>query len=214
MAEVSKFYSGDLAADLDRTLTWTLSRLNANTSSFAGKIVATLSNPTLAEGGLIDTTGRFTDKAQERWPNIVLDPLFGMGVDDQPGIDGFPINYSPTPLLSGNLLIGVLPLTLTTAVTGRVLNLTGAASTYRVDVYSRTDVCYYQGSSFIAPDGTWRVADVHAGTVIAFLMPANFPQPEPESSTPNVTGWIAHSNLGVGNKLTDYWVRVYAKTDI
>ena len=214
MAEVSKFYSGDLAAALDRALTWMLSRLNANTSPFAGKITATLSDPALAEGGLVNTTGRFTAKAQERWPNIVLDPIFGVGVDDQPGPDGFPINYSPTPLLSGNLLIGVLPITATTAVTGRVLNLIEAASAYRVDVYSRTDVFYYQGSSLIAPDGTWRVADVHAGTALAFLMPANSPQPSPGYSTSNVPGWIAHSNLGVGRKLTDYWVRVYAKTDI
>jgi len=93
MAEVSKFYSGDLAAALDRALTWMLSRLNANTSPFAGKITATLSDPALAEGGLVNTTGRFTAKAQERWPNIVLDPIFGVGVDDQPGPDGFPINY-------------------------------------------------------------------------------------------------------------------------
>ena len=49
---------------------------------------------------------------------------------------------------------------------------------------------------------------------MAFLMPAASPQPSPESSTANVTGWVAHSNLGVGNKLRDYFVRVYAKTDI
>jgi len=214
MAEVSEFYSGDLPVDLNRTLTWMLSRLNANTSPFAGKVVSTLTAPALAEGGLIITTGRFADAAQQRWPNIVFDPIFGVSLDDQPGPGGFPINYSPVPLLSGNLLVNALPLTTTLAVTGRALNLVEPASAYRVDVYSRTDVFYYQGSSAIAADGTWCVPDVHAGTVVAFLMPATAPQPAPGYSTPNVTGWTAHSNLGVGNKLKDHWVRIYSRTDL
>ena len=80
----------------------------------------------------------------------MLDPISGIPPDAQPGPDGFPINYSATPLLSGNLIVNVLPLAATTNLTGRTFNLLSPANQYRVDVYSRTDVFYYQGSSAIA----------------------------------------------------------------
>lgn len=214
MAEVKNYYPGDLATALDRALAWMLSRQNANVSPFAGSAVATPTDPAFIEGAVNTTERTFADFAQEPWPNIVLDPIAGVELDTQAGPDGFPINYSPTPLLSGNLLVNVLPLTEVTDISGRVFSLLEPASEYRVDVYARTDVFYYQGSSAIAADNTWNVTHVSAGTVIAFLMPASSTQPAPGSWTSDVTGWIAHSNLGVGNRLKDHFVRVFSKTDI
>ena len=138
----------------------------------------------------------------------------GVSADDQVGPDGFPINYSPTPLLSGNLLINLFTLTAASDVSGRALNLTEAASAYRVDVYSFSDLFYYQGSATIATDGTWAVAGVQPGTVIAFLMDATTTQPATGASASSVTGWVAYSNMGVGSKLHDYFARVTVKTDI
>ena len=107
----------------------------------------TPTDPALIEGAIDTTLESFATLAQDPWPNIVLDPVSGLALDDQAGPDGFPINYSSTPLLSGNLLVNVLSLPTTTDVSGRVFNLLEPASQYRVDVYSRTDVFYYQGSS-------------------------------------------------------------------
>lgn len=214
MAEISQYYPGDLAGALDRAMTWMLSRLNANVSPFVGNAVTTGTTPAFVEGAMDPANGTLSNLAQVPLPNIVLDPIAGISPDTQPGPNGFPINYSTTPLLSGNLIINVLPLTAPTNLTGRVFNLQLPASQYRVDVYSRTDVFYYQGSSAIAADSTWSVANVQAGTVIAFLMQVGSPQPASGSSTSLVTGWISHSNTGVGNALRDYFVRVYAKTDI
>jgi hypothetical protein len=214
MAEVKHFYPGDLAGALDRALGWMLSRQNANVGLFAGNAVPTLSDPALVQGGLVNLTGRFSGLATETWPNIVLDPVSGASLDTQTGPDGFPINYSPSPLLSGNLFVNVLQVTTPATVTGRVLNLLDAPSAYRVDVWSRTDVFYFQGSSAIGADSTWSVPNVNAGTVVAFLMPSTAPQPELGAFTSQVTGWVSHSNTGVGAKLRDYFARVYSKTDI
>ena len=214
MAEIADFYPGDLPGALDRAMTWLLSRLNANVSLFAGNALATPTNPAFLEGSVALTSGRFDTFAQDVVPCIVLDPLFGIPADDQAGPDGFPVNYSPTPLLSGNLMVNVLPVSSPSTVSGRVLSLTAPASGYRVDVYARTDVFYFQGASLIAEDGTWRVPGVSPGTVIAFLMPLNSPQPAPGTPTPAVSGWVAHSNLGVGQKLRDYFARIYSRTDI
>ncbi len=214
MAKVSDYYPGDLEGALDRAMTWMLSRQNINVSPFVGIAVATPTTPALIEGAMNPTQGTVWNFAQVPCPNIVLDPVFGIDADTQTGPDGFPINYSATPLLSGNSFVNVLALTSTTDLSGRVMNLDLPADQYRVDVYSRTDVYYYQGSSAIAADDTWAVAGVHTGMVVAFLMPAGSAQPTLGFSASVVNGWVAHSNLGVGNKLRDYFARVFAKTDV
>jgi hypothetical protein len=213
MAEISNFFSGDLANALDQAMEWMLARLNANVSPLVGNAVFTPTSPPLVEGAVNTTNAYYSNFAQEPWPNIVLDPIFALPPDEQAGPDGFPINYSNAPLLSGSLLVNVIPLSKTSDISGRVFNLVDAPSQYRVDVYSRTDVYYYQGSSAIAADNTWQVRSVRPGTVMAFLMPATSPRPSQGFATPSVTGWTAHSNLGVGNRLEDYFVRVYVKTD-
>ena len=214
MAEVNEFYSGDLAGTLDRELVWMLGQLNANVSPFKGVALSTLTGAPFVEGAVDTVNGSFTGLAQVSWSNIVLDPIAGVTPDNQAGPDGFPINYSSTPLLSGNLLINLFTLSIAGSVSGRVLNLPQPASAYRVDVYSRTDIFYYQGSATIASGGTWNVPAVQPGTVIAFLMDVATAQPAIGSSASSVNGWIAHSNLGVGMKLRDYCARVTVKTDI
>jgi len=212
MAEVKDYYSGDLGAALNQQLAWMLGRINANVSPFAGVVLATETSAAFVEGAVDSVNDPFSSLAQDIVPNIVLDPIAGVSADGQAGLDGFPVNYSPTPLLSGNLLVNLFTLTAATDVSGGTINLTQAASSYRVDVYSFTDSFYYQGSATIASDGTWAVAGVQPGTVIAFLMDAGTTQPSAGSSTSSVTSWIAHSNMGVGKKLQDYFVRVTFKT--
>jgi len=214
MSEISQYFSGDLPSALNQALDWLLVRLNANVSPFVGNAVYTPTSPSFVEGAMNSAEGGFSGFAQERWPNVVLDPLFNVSLDEQAGPDGFPINYTTAPLLTGCIFVNVLPVVQTAAVSGRVFNLLEPASHYRVDVYSRTDCFYYQGSSPVASDGTWNIPSAHPGAVIAFLMPSTTPQPAQGSSTSLVTGWLAHSNSGVGNKLRDYFVRLMVKTDI
>lgn len=214
MAEVSDFFSGNLAGTLDSELAWMLGQMNANVSPFNGVALTTVTDAPFVEGAVDTVNSSFSDLVQESCPNIVLDPIAGVNPDNQAGPDGFPINYSSTPLLSGNLFINLFTLSSAGDVSGRTLNLTQLPSTYRVDVYSRTDTLYYQGSATIASDGTWKVAAVQPGTVIAFLMDATTAQPATGSSVSTVSGWIAHSNMGVGTKLRDYFARVTVRTDI
>jgi hypothetical protein len=211
MAEVKDYYSGDLASALDQELAWMLGQINANVSPFAGAVLSTETTAVFVEGAVDAVKDPFSSLAQDSVPNIVLDPVAGVSADDQSGPDGFSVNYSPMPLLTGNLLINLFTLSAAGDVSGRVLNLSQSASAYRADVYSFTDSFYYQGSATIASDGTWTVTGVQPGTVIAFLMDAGTSQPAAGSSAPSVTGWIAHSNMGVGSKLRDYFVRVAVK---
>ncbi len=214
MSEVSDFYAGDLAGTLGQELAWMLGQMNANVSPFTGVALATRGGASFIEGAVDMVTGSFDSLAQDSWPNIVLDPIAGVAADDQAGPDGFPINHSSAPLLSGNLLINLITVNSASDISGRVLNLTQPTSAYRVDVYSKTDIFYYQGSAEIASDGTWAAPSIQPGTVIAFLMDADTNQPATGSSASAVSGWIAHSNMGVGTKLRDYFARVTVKTDI
>src|SRR6266404_7749582 len=100
MAEVFNYYPGDLSGALDRAMTWILSRQNANVSPFTGNALTTPTTPAFIEGAMDPANGSLSNFAQVPWPNIVLDPVFGVATDTQPGPDGFPINYSGTPLLS------------------------------------------------------------------------------------------------------------------
>lgn len=214
MAEIRDYYSGDLAAALSQQLAWIQSQINANVSPFTGAALTTGTSAPFVEGAVIAIRDSFSGLAQDSVPNIVLDPIAGLSPDGQAGPDGFPVNYSPTPLLSGSLLINLFTLGAAGDVSGRALNLSQASSAYRVDLYSFTDSFHYQGSASVAFDGTWTVVSVQPGTAIAFLMDAGTAQPASGSSTASVTGWIAHSNMGVGKKLRDYFVRVTVRTDL
>lgn len=213
MTEISDYFPGNLDAALDGALSWLVERMNANVSPFVGNAVATQTSATFIEGAIDAQSVSYTNLAQVQVPNIVLNPLATVPIDNANGPDGFPVNYSPTPLVSGTLFVNVLETTAAMTVSGRVLSLTSAASNYRVDVYSKTDTFYYQGSATPAADGTWSVSNVAAGSVIAFLMPTTSPQPATGLQVASITGWVAHSNMGVGARLQDYFVRVYVKTD-
>ncbi|HVB56426.1 MAG TPA: hypothetical protein VNE63_08355 [Candidatus Acidoferrales bacterium] len=213
MSEVNDYFPGNLDATLDGTLGWLVERMNANVSPFAGNAVQTPTSATFIEGAIDALSVSYANLAQVQAPNIVLYPLATAPIDNASGPDGFPVNYSPTPLLSGTLFVNVLEITAAATVSGRVLNLTLPASNYRVDVYSKTGAFYYQGSATPAADGTWSVSIVAAGSVIAFLMPTTSSQPAAGSQAASVTGWVAHSNMGVGAQLQDYFVRVYVMTD-
>ena len=63
--------------------------------------------------------------------------------------------------------------------------------------------------------GYWGAQVTNPGVVIAVLYPTSVPQPAPGwSGTYLPAGWLCHSNTGVGYKLTNYFARIYAKTDV
>jgi len=119
---------------------------------------------------------------------------------------------------------------------GYVFNLLNAQSTYRVDVFVKSDVWYYQGSSSLettVPVGggayagayTWSLGNVHPGLLIAALYPTSVSQPVNGWSGASIpSGWVAHTNTGVcqppqagttlGGKLTNYKAQIYIQTDI
>ena len=142
--------------------------------------------------------------------NIVLDAPPGILPDAQAGPDGFPINYSPIGLPQGNLFLNFIANPLNLSISGRCFNLLQAATGYRVDLFAKTDIFYYKGSSSLTDTGlgyaAWSVAGVTSagGTVIAVLYPTAVGQPSPGSSFNALAGWLAHSNSGVGAKLTNF----------
>jgi len=213
MTDVSNYFPGNLDATLDGALGWLVQQMNANVSPFTGNAVQTPTSAAFVEGAIDALAVSYSNLTRIQVPNVVLDPLATVPIDNTNGPDGFPVNYSPAPLVSGTLLVNVLEITTETTISGRVLNLTSATSNYRIDVYSKTDAFYYQGSATPAADGTWSVANAAAGSVIAFLMPSASPEPAAGSGAASVAGWVAHSNMGVGAQLQDYFVRVYVKAD-
>ncbi len=225
MAQVSDYYPGDFWSDVKQTLAWLYARQNAPVTGWQGNAVATqittAYNKKFAQCGIVSTPdlAAITSTAQSQIENIVIDPPVGITPDNSIGPDGFPINFSPLGLPQGNILLNTFPNTTAQAVSGRCFNLINAASSYRVDVFSRTDLFYYQGSSSLTDQGsgvyTWSVASAQAGNVIAVLYPTTVSQPGVGSSFATLpAGWVAHSNMGVGQKLTNYKAKIFSKTDI
>ncbi len=108
---------------------------------------------------------------------------------------------------------------------GYCFNLLQPLNYYRVDLFSLTDEFYYQGSSTLyqtalggdALEGaaTFSVANVRAGVVFAALYPASVAAPASGWSGATIpAGWLAHTNMGIGYKLSGYKAQVYVKTDI
>ncbi len=114
-------------------------------------------------------------------------------------------------------------------VRGWCFNLINPRANYRVDVFSHTDVWYYEGSSSLyatalganalASAGTFSVGGVaeiaQSGLILAVLYPTSVPAPASGwygSTIP--AGWVAHSNMGTGYKLENYKAQIYVKTDI
>ena len=197
-------------------------------------------------------------------------PPSGQAYDTSQGPDGFPINESAYAVISGSLIIPVIPITsgqiaaafaaLNAAypagnticgthypnpdaftMYGYVYGLKNPITTYRVDLFSVTDEFYYQSSAVgtgnyssgpcsgqtpvpspwqnlmvqQGTNGCWACNVTGAGVVVAALYPASVTQPSPGSHFSALpAGWIAHTNSGTGQKLTQYWARIYVKTDI
>lgn len=203
---VKDYWEGDLEGVLKRQLAWLVSRMNVNVSPFFGNALRTPTSPALGEGAINRSNGSYNWIAQEDIPTISFYALAGVEVDQQRGPDGFLINQD---------IVNVLRTTGTYDVAGYAYGLVDGPAAYRVDLYDATDVFYYKTSATIGEIGDWKVTQLTwSGTLIAFLMPTSVPQPEPDYYTPSVLGWLGHTNMGVGRKLKNYWVRLYSKTDI
>lgn len=105
---------------------------------------------------------------------------------------------------------------------GYVFNLLQAKSYYRVDLFVYNGgTYYYQGSSDlygtalggnqIPNSGTFSVGGIsQLGNIIGVLYPTSVTQPSPGSTyTAIPAGWVSHSNIGIGYKLTDYKAQIY-----
>ena len=201
---------------------------------------------------------------------VVPPGILMLGADDQLGPDGCPIDLSPIPLPYGLLFPPLLPVTAAEisayyeqmvadnpngsvingvtcpvlpglTIYGYLFNPQQVMTNYRVDLFAKTDLFYYQGSAvgtgpytsgpmvgeYPTPSqfqsllvqqglyGYWGAQVPHPGLVIAVLYPTTVPQPaESWSGEYLPAGWLCHSNTGVGYKLTDYFARIYAKTDV
>ena len=125
---------------------------------------------------------------------------------------------------------------------GYVFNLLQPITNYRIDIFSLSDQIYYQSSALGSGpysvsgqcfsqnptpsifqsvlvqqglNGYWAAQVIGQGLVIAVLYPSCVPQPSPSWSGSRLpAGWICHSNTGIGSKLSDYFARIYSKTDI
>jgi hypothetical protein len=201
---------------------------------------------------------------------VVPPGILMLGADDQLGPDGCPIDLSPIPLPYGLLFPPLLPVTAAEisayyeqmvadnpngsvingvtcpvlpglTIYGYLFNPQQVMTNYRVDLFAKTDLFYYQGSAvgtgpytsgpmvgeYPTPSqfqsllvqqglyGYWGAQVPHPGLVIAVLYPTTVPQPaESWSGEYLPAGWLCHSNTGVGYKLADYFARIYAKTDV
>ncbi|MGH9431175.1 MAG: hypothetical protein ACRD3T_06505 [Terriglobia bacterium] len=218
MATVSQYYPGNFWSDVAQSLAWIYARQNPTAGNWQANVAPTQTQAAFAECGIVSVPA-LSALAQTMMENIVINPPAGVLPDSTAGPDGFPINFSPQGLPSGNIFLNTFQNREQQTVTGSCFSLLQSPSYYRVDVFARTDSFYYQGSSSLSSAGagqaTWAVAGASPGAIFAVLYPATAPLPslgQAFSSIPS--GWIAHSNTGVGPRLTQYFARIYAKTDI
>jgi hypothetical protein len=280
---VRNYYAGgSFFSDLQQSLQWLYNQQspqpgawngNADPTEFPSSaspgapLVATC--PALIECGIVYSPG-LASLTQVALENIVMVPPSGQAYDTSQGPDGFPINEAAYTVISGTLIIPVIPITsgqiaaayaaLNAAypagnticgnlysnpdaftMYGYVYGLKNPITTYRVDLFSVTDQFYYQSSAVgtgnyssgpcsgqtpvpspwqnlmvqQGPNGYWACNVIGAGVVVAALYPTSVAQPSPGSHFSALpAGWIAHTNSGTGQKLTQYWARIYVKTDI
>ncbi len=228
MAKVSDYYPGDFWGDVKQTLAWLYSRQSAPVSGWQGNAVATPPNQAtqFVESGIVSTPDISTIPGVAgvgftAIENIVIDPPPGIAPDNSLGPDGFPINFSPQGLPQGNILLNVFWVTASQTMSGRCFSLLQPLGNYRVDVFTRTDQFYYKGGSSLAELGsgvaTWSVAItvITPAPFVAVLYPTTVAQPTLGAGFATLpAGWLAHSNMGVGQKLTNYKAQFFSKTDI
>ncbi|MBI4166072.1 MAG: hypothetical protein HY508_10115, partial [Acidobacteria bacterium] len=221
---VRDFWPGDYPRDMQRTFEWLLARQNAPAGNWQANALATATTQAMWQCGIVSAAD-LAGFGQADIENIVFDLPPGVSADTAAAApDGFPVNYSPVVLASanGHIFLNTFMLTETMTVSGRCLSLAAVVSQYRVDLFVRTDVWYYKGSATLndlgGGEATWSANVTLIGTpgaMIAVLYPTTVSQPSSGwfgSTLP--AGWKAHTNMGVGKKLTDFIGRVYSKTDI
>jgi hypothetical protein len=287
LASVAQYYPGDFHGDMAQTLAWLYSRQNVNIGNWNANALLTslpVSNapgaaqaatiPALAECGLVSQAD-FSSLPVTTVENIVLLPPPGWLFDESLGPDGFPVNFSPITLPTGNLFAPVIPLTSSQiqayydamynaspngamicgvrypvlpgmTIYGYVFNLFATPEltdieNYRVDLFVLTDQYYYQSSApgmrppqtgvcqGVQPtpsqfqsllvqqgvNGYWGAQVMNPGVVVAALYPSSVPKPASGWGGKTLpVGWLCHSNSGVGQKLVNYFARIYSKTDI
>ncbi len=213
--------SGALAQAAAESEGWLASQQVPGASVWEGNALPTQSSPQFQESGIYSVADLST-LPQTAIENIVIDPPAGVTPDSSTGLDGFPINYSPLALPQGNVFLNVYqnPATASQTLTGHCFNLLNSASAYRVDLFTRADVFYYQGSASLvstsASTATWSFnGRIGEGAVLAVLYPTSVLPPAPESYFATIpAGWIVHSNSGVGKKLAGYKSMLFVDTDM
>ncbi|MGH9376898.1 MAG: hypothetical protein ACRD1J_12165, partial [Terriglobia bacterium] len=123
MPSISKYYPGDFQGDMAQTLAWLYSRQNVNTGNWQANALETSlpitqtpgaaqtpTSPALAECGIVSQAD-FSSLPALTVENIAMAPPAGWLFDESLGPDGFPIDFSPVTLPTGNLFAPVIPLT-------------------------------------------------------------------------------------------------------
>lgn len=288
MPSVSQYYPGDFQGDMAATLAWLYSRQNVDAGNWQANALGTSlpvtqtpgamqqpTKPALAECGIISQAD-FSSLPAVTVENIAMLPPAGWLFDESLGPDGFPIDFSPVTLPTGNLFAPAIPLTAGQiaaqydsnfnaspsgiklcdgntypvlqgmTIYGYIFNLFATAELntiedYRIDLFTLTDQYYYQSSApgvgvpktgpciGLTPrpsqfqslliqqglNGWWAAQVRNPGVVVAALYPASSPTPASGSHTVMLPpGWITHSNTGIGQQLSEYFARIYVKTDI
>jgi hypothetical protein len=284
MATVSQYYPGDFYGDVAQSLTWLYAQQEKLVQGWDANALETgfpvtawpgapcvPTTPPFIECGIV-SQNNLSQFAQTACETIVMIPptILMLGMDDQLGPDGCPIDLSPIPLPYGPLFSPVLPVPAAEisayyqqmcadspngcvingvtypvlpglTIYGYLFNPQQVMTSYRIDLFAQTDIFYYQGSAvgtgaytsgplegqYPAPSqfqsllvqqglyGYWGAQVPYPGLVIAVLYPTSVPQPASSWSGASLpAGWLCHSNTGVGYKLTNYFARIYAKTDV
>jgi hypothetical protein len=284
MPTVSQYYPGDFYGDVGQSLAWLYARqeklvqgweANARETGFpvtsqpGAPCVPT--TPPFIECGIVSQND-LSQFAQTACESLAMIPpgILMLGMDDQLGPDGCPIDLSPISLPYGNLFPPVLPVTAAQisayylemynanpngavingvtypvlpglTIYGYLFNPQQAMTNYRLDLFVKMDLFYYQSSAvgtgpytsgpmegqYPTPSqfqsllvqqglyGYWGAQVANPGLVIAVLYPTSVPQPSLGWSGMYLPGgWLCHSNTGVGYKLANYFARIYAKTDV
>src|SRR5205823_14071766 len=120
MASVKDYYPGDFWSDVKQSLDWLHSRQTAPVGGWRGSAAGTPPRQAtqFAQCGLVSIPD-FSTFAQAAVENIVIDPPAGVTPDLAAGPDGFPINFSPQGLPSGNILLNPVQNPGPTGVSGR-----------------------------------------------------------------------------------------------
>lgn len=183
----SQYYPGDFTSQMEQSLTWLLARQGAPAGAWTAAINSELAG-FVAAAFVVDAS--LDDLPQTVFENIIFSGganfVTSTGSGDAPQtLAGWCYNLKP-------------------------------GTAYRVDIYLKTDVFYYQGGVYPNPDGSWAMPVGSAGTAIAVLYPNSVAPPSTIGADFSVlpSGWIAHSNTGLGPKLTGYYAQFYSMTDI